>query len=473
MDKDKPNNYTTSHSEGGTTAAAVGDGDGYDDNDESDDGDGDGDGDGDSDAKAAANPILISNPFATFPAAPDENATASSGSNNPFNFGTSPVANAGNNPSCNLLSDAAAAATTTTPTAPVSSDNGSNSSAVTFVFLHPLNKVPSSSGSNPFSNPFTTFSASPPVADASASRGGNNFGAALIITAIQHKQPPSTILQAINDHPEELRVKSNVTIENSLFSVQLLPLHVALHEKMPSDIISAMLEKYPEAAREKGGFDNTLPLHLACQGNVPVDVIAVLLSAYPDAAKEKGNNMLPLYLACQSKAPVEVIAELLSVFPDAAKEKDGISNMLPLHLSCQRNASVEVIAELLTSYPDAAREKDTNRRLPVHIACERGASAEVINSLLTAHPHGVRDKDSNGSTSLHSASSRYDLDLVLLLLNRGADPNVKDNSGRTPRQMTHNYYHGQSDNRKTIQDILERWGVLMAIKLLRKLRVFH
>ena len=102
----------------------------------------------------------------------------------------------------------------------------------------------------------------------------------------------------------------------------------------------------------------------------------------------------------------------------------------------------------------------------------RSASAEVINSLLTVHPYGVREKHSNGSTCLHSASSRGDLDLVLLLLNGGANPNVKDNGGRTPRQVTL-HYSGYMSSRKTIQDILERWPVLMMIKLLRKLRVFH
>ncbi len=103
------------------------------------------------------------------------------------------------------------------------------------------------------------------------------------------------------------------------------------------------------------------------------------------------------------------------------------------------------------------------RQLPIHVECERGASDEAINSLLTANPDGVRGIGRNRST---------DLDLVLLLLNRRACPNIKDNGGRTPRQVA-GTLHDQSDSRKTIRDIVERWRVLMAIKLLRKLRVFH
>ena len=418
-----------------------------------------------------------------------------------------------------------ATAVNTTPL--VASDRGNNPSAAIFVFSHPSNNVPASSGSNPFSNLFATFSAAPApapapessgnnlfattfsaasVADTSASSGSSNpfgIGSAFIMTAIQTKKPPSVILQTINDHPDELRLKSKYSDELRLKSkydsrtlkarpgrtktnqekkivpVQLLPLHVALHENMPSDIIAAMLEKYPEAAREKDD-KGRLPIRIALDNKASVEIITALLTAYPDAAKEKdGNcNMLPLHLACQSKAPIEVITALLTSYPEGAREKD-FGQMLPLHMACHLEASIEIITTLLTTYPDAAREKDSNGRLPMHIACESGASAEVINSLLIAHPDGVCEKDRNGSTSLHSASRRGDVELVLLLLNIGADPNVKDNGGRTPRQVAllyFSYSYGQQakvDKLKTIQEILERWPVLMTIKLLRKLRVFH
>ena len=130
-----------------------------------------------------------------------------------------------------------------------------------------------------------------------------------------------------------------------------------------------------------------------------------------------------------------------------------------------------------------------NDLLPLHIACQSSgqinAPIDVISELLSAFFEAVNKIDRNGSTPLHMASSRLDLDLVLLLLNGGADPNVKDNSRRTPRQQVAPKYHynnqynfGQSQqdtdyNRKTILDILERWSVLMTIRLLSKLRVFH
>ena len=119
MDKDKPGNNATSHSEGGGRTAAAPD---------------------DDDATAARNPILNSNPFATYPNAPVANAAASSGINDPF-----------------------------------------------------------------------------------------DFGAALIMTAIQTRQPPSIILQTINDNPEELRIKSKFTIKNNFFSIQKGDCQFALH----------------------------------------------------------------------------------------------------------------------------------------------------------------------------------------------------------------------------------------------------
>jgi ankyrin repeat protein len=87
-----------------------------------------------------------------------------------------------------------------------------------------------------------------------------------------------------------------------------------------------------------------------------------------------------------------------------------------------------LISVFFEAYPEAAREKDARGQLPIHIAFG-GTYNEIINALLTAPPNGVREKVRNGWTSLHYASSRDYLDLVLLLLNRGADPNVTDNSG--------------------------------------------
>ncbi len=67
------------------------------------------------------------------------------------------------------------------------------------------------------------------------------------------------------------------------------------------------------------------------------------------------------------------------------------------------------------------------------------------------------------------------LDVALLLLNKGADPNAKAGNGRTPGQIagTECNYEASKDNAKAIRIFIKRWPVLMTILMLRELVVFH
>jgi hypothetical protein len=55
----------------------------------------------------------------------------------------------------------------------------------------------------------------------------------------------------------------------------------------------------------------------------PPQVILALVEAYPEGAKEKGKDQwLPLLLALENKAPPEVIKALVEAYPEVAKEED-------------------------------------------------------------------------------------------------------------------------------------------------------
>ena len=73
---------------------------------------------------------------------------------------------------------------------------------------------------------------------------------------------------------------------------------------------------------------------------------------------------------------------------------------------------------------------------------------------------------------LFMASSYGRLEISLLLLSRGADPNAKIRRGLTPGQAVCRY-SSSKDNAEAIQVFLERWPVLMMIIMLRELEVFH
>ena len=97
--------------------------------------------------------------------------------------------------------------------------------------------------------------------------------------------------------------------------------------------------------------DGNLPLHYAAQNNKSEAVIKALLDAYPDAAKERDN------VRCGRGR--RVLCPLLSLLTCVCcRVQDG---NLPLHYAAQNNKSEAVIKALLDAYPDAAKAESNVR----------------------------------------------------------------------------------------------------------------
>eukprot|EP00957_Ditylum_brightwellii_P211349 15366075-Ditylum_brightwellii.AAC.1 len=102
-----------------------------------------------------------------------------------------------------------------------------------------------------------------------------------------------------------------------------------------------------------------MPLHLAYEYGAPLEVLAALLEVWPDTAKEKDTYLCTsLHDACEHGALLEVLAALLEVWPDAAKEKDTYL-CTPLHILCEYGAPLEVVSALLQVWPDDVKEKSS------------------------------------------------------------------------------------------------------------------
>lgn len=92
----------------------------------------------------------------------------------------------------------------------------------------------------------------------------------------------------------------------------------AKREEMLVQVINALLDAYPKAARvdSEGG---RLPLHTACAGRATPRVVQTLITAYPAGARQRNKDgFLPLHLAAHwGVSHIAVAVQLLKIYPDA------------------------------------------------------------------------------------------------------------------------------------------------------------
>ncbi|XP_042857224.1 putative ankyrin repeat protein RF_0381 [Penaeus japonicus] len=126
---------------------------------------------------------------------------------------------------------------------------------------------------------------------------------------------------------------------------------------------------------------------------------------------------------------------------------------IPPHILLEREILEENVEGVKKALDDGASPDGQNdaAKKPLHYAvevrslaiiemlCEKGVSLDVPNT------------DDNGNTALHIATNRNNEDAVRLLLDKGADPNAKNNMGQTALHLATTI-----DNKKIVALLLEK-----------------
>jgi ankyrin repeat protein len=148
-----------------------------------------------------------------------------------------------------------------------------------------------------------------------------------------------------------------------------LPLHFAVEQHSELALVRTLVDAHPDAVR---GVTESPPgrtaLHVAARERAPVEVLAALLEWNPAAARAKdGDGCLPLHLLF-----------------DAPCDGPALG----------RDVSAEQVRMLLDANPEAAREPDDNGELPLHLAAS--GSLPAVTVLLEAYPTAVTVRGSSG-----------------------------------------------------------------------------
>ena len=137
------------------------------------------------------------------------------------------------------------------------------------------------------------------------------------------------------------------------------------------------------------------------------------------------------------RGSVQEVQAVVKETPNVLNTKDQRGST-PLVLACYYN-NIEVVSYLIQNVDDI--NGSTKDGSPLMASAVKGYNA--ISKLLIAAGADVNLQDANQTTALHYAVMFKNYDLVLMLLEAGANPNHKNNVGQSPKD----YVIVQNDER--------------------------
>ena len=189
-------------------------------------------------------------------------------------------------------------------------------------------------------------------------------------------------------------------------------------------LVKHLVEKYRSLLpmRDKEGLT---PLHVAGWSG-SVELVDYLISQHSNVNGTDNYGRTILHCAWR-KGKLMLIKHLVDNYPALITTMDNWG-MMPQHYAVYSD-SIEMM-EYLTKHGDAFDMNFFGRTI-LHIACQEGKPI-LVRYLAANCPALLTVADSEGLTPLHIVCGYGTSDLVDFLIDCGADPTVKDNSGRTP-----------------------------------------
>jgi len=186
------------------------------------------------------------------------------------------------------------------------------------------------------------------------------------------------------------------------------------------------------------------PLHVAIYQERR-DIAILLLEHGADMETRNSWDQTALYMA-SSRRCADIVRQLISHGADLnaeCKDWNRYANDVkwtPLHVAIRDGTTT--IARTLLEHGANPNAPDNLGATALHLASYRReiTAAESLLESLLEYGANVDVRDKKGFTPLHTAAHLLDLDVVVVLLNRGADPHAQTNMGETPIQLANAPY---------------------------------
>lgn len=172
--------------------------------------------------------------------------------------------------------------------------------------------------------------------------------------------------------------------------------------------------------------NNETPLFKALQNNANISNIEFLVSKGANVNTPSSDGMTALHFAATSKN-IEVIKLLVSKGADILAKNS--KNESPFMLSCGWGDK-EAVEFYLSKIP-----KVNNDDPDMGTAFILSAQHPEISDLLLANGFDIDIKDNNGNTALHAVADSGGYERIEYLLDKGADVNARNKNGDTPAHL--------------------------------------
>jgi hypothetical protein len=236
--------------------------------------------------------------------------------------------------------------------------------------------------------------------------------------ASQPQQQQRHVRQALSQSQERRRESTTRTTSSNTHNnchkdssaiCKVLPLHVALIEGAPLNVIQALLKANPVSIIARDGRYNRYPLHFACLYDPRLDVIEYLVQKDKSACRHPDVlNRTVLHYAAFGKAEVEIFDCLLQEYPKAVIFQDMLQ-WLPLHVAARMSCRFDVLKRLVEVYPSALIRETRRGSTPIGIATRFFGAGSVMESQLCCLQAAVETiyDTTHSRLSLQMVSSDY------------------------------------------------------------------
>ena len=182
---------------------------------------------------------------------------------------------------------------------------------------------------------------------------------------------------------------------------KLLPIHLALVHRSPSDLVELLLR-----TSNAGAHTPIEPRYTRADCDETFSSVELFNRTRMTFVLGTGpiHDHMPLHLALLNAASLASIQDILTRAPETAKLPcrpfydpgcEGASGCLPLHLAVFKKADPDIVQAVIDAHVDAAGScldvgiRNLANVLPIHIALMVGSPLATLHALLTAYPQGA------------------------------------------------------------------------------------